>query len=71
MYLVTSVRTKSVIHRFIPVPTHSAQVGQQSVVSQSTRIYADPGTSVQLGMSALSANNSECRGSISGYTITP
>jgi hypothetical protein len=69
--LDTTVATTQVRHHFIPVPTDVATGLGVTVSSQSTKIYADPGTVINLGFSTIGPTSARCFLSISGYTIAP
>jgi hypothetical protein len=69
--LDTTVATTQARHHFIPVPTEVATGLQVTVSSQSTKIYADPGTVINFGRSTIGATSARCFLSISGYTIAP
>jgi len=66
--LTTTVSNSTVRHNFIPV--RSIGNSSDSLGSQSTKLYADPGTEVRLAFASLSDNvGSSCFVSISGHTI--
>jgi hypothetical protein len=69
--LRTTVANEPVPHQFLFVPVEAGATAQNVVLSQSTKIYADPSTQVVLGVAGAGATTTQCVVSISGYTITP
>ena len=69
--LTTTVATSRVRHFFVPVTTQAGNTSSDSLGSQSTKLYADPGTAVRLEFSTVASNRGSCVASISGYTIAP
>ena len=71
--VTTIVGGNTVPHSFAPTPTFVTATDKRSVITHTTRLYADPGTQVGvfIRLSAGTANVSFCSFSISGYTIAP
>ena len=60
--LRTTVANQPVTHQFLFVPVEAGASDQNVVLSQSTKIYADPGTQVVLSVGNAGATTTQCSG---------